>query len=430
MEEPAPVVAQAVVGDEEVGTENEKLKMMEEEKAHERRQMEDPMIRTEEEKEILRRRMENAMIRTEEKKRRNKHRMHIFIFVVVVIIAGVGAYFGTRGSSTDNADGEATPTELILYDAPTPEDCEKIGAGIAIEEEDQLLERSFNMLIDIQLTVQADIQVLLLDFQERFQQVLVPDLAGCSMQNNPYVIANGIVTVGVSVDMACQVESDTCHAAVANLLLKVRGEERIFNLLGIILEVVGKIDLEEKLQLGPPFDQITVIQIYSTDETPSASPTAFPTTNPTKASSASPTGTSRPSAAPSISRCSMLEAILVDHDPLHVDAKNWLCDTDTWVPPANDFDPDRLWNERYAMAVFYYSTNGNGWNFNDGWLSSTSVCDWSMLDVTHETAPPYARKSVSPCGGSDSRVTVISVGESCLSLFSPVAQLQQVCHLT
>jgi hypothetical protein len=51
----------------------------------------------------------------------------------------------------------------------------------------------------------------------------------------------------------------------------------------------------------------------------------------------------------------MLEAILVDHDPLHVDAKKWLCDTDTWVPPANDFDPDRLWNERYAMAVFYYS---------------------------------------------------------------------------
>jgi hypothetical protein len=108
----------------------------------------------------------------------------------------------------------------------------------------------------------------------------------------------------------------------------------------------------------------------------------------------------------------MLEAILVDHDPLHVDAKNWLCDTDTWVPPANDFDPDRLWNERYAMAVFYYSTNLSGWISDDGWLSSTSVCDW------------YATF----CGGSDSRVTDINVGEPCLSLFPPVAQLQQVCH--
>jgi hypothetical protein len=109
----------------------------------------------------------------------------------------------------------------------------------------------------------------------------------------------------------------------------------------------------------------------------------------------------------------MLEAILVDHDPLHVDAKNWLCDTDTWVPPANDFDPGRLWNERYAMAVFYYSTNGNGWRTNDGWLSSTSVCEgWFGLG----------------CGGPDSRVTAIDLSESRLSLFPPVAQLQQVCH--
>jgi hypothetical protein len=115
-------------------------------------------------------------------------------------------------------------------------------------------------------------------------------------------------------------------------------------------------------------------------------------------------------------RCSMLEAILVDHFPLHVDAKNWICDADTWVPLANDFDPDRLWNERYAMAVLYYSTNWNGWSSNDEWLSSTSVCDWDMRGDA--------------CGGSDSRVTRINMCESWLSLFSPVAQLQQVCHLT
>jgi hypothetical protein len=114
----------------------------------------------------------------------------------------------------------------------------------------------------------------------------------------------------------------------------------------------------------------------------------------------------------------MLETILADHDPLHVNAKNWLCDDDTWVPPANDSDPDRLWNERYAMAVFYYSTNGNGWNIDDEWLSSTSVCDW------------YIKPTGDPCGGSDSRVTLLKICESCLSLFPPVAQLQQVCHLT
>jgi hypothetical protein len=104
----------------------------------------------------------------------------------------------------------------------------------------------------------------------------------------------------------------------------------------------------------------------------------------------------------------MLEAILADHDPLHADAKSWLCDTDTWVPPSDDFDPDRSWNERYAMVVFYYSTNGNGWVNNDGWISSTSICDWYM-------------DGLDPCDGSDSRITKFRLGESCLSFFSPDA---------
>jgi hypothetical protein len=119
----------------------------------------------------------------------------------------------------------------------------------------------------------------------------------------------------------------------------------------------------------------------------------------------------------------MLEAILVDHVPLHVDAKKWLCDDDTWVPSAaNDINYDvswverydRSWNERYAMAVFYYSTNGNGWSGDEAWLSPISVCDWG---------------GTVSCD-SDSLVTLISLCESCLSLFPPVAQLQQVCHLT
>jgi hypothetical protein len=106
----------------------------------------------------------------------------------------------------------------------------------------------------------------------------------------------------------------------------------------------------------------------------------------------------------------------VNHDRLHADAKNWLCETDTWGPPGNDLDPDRSWNERYTMAVFYYSTNGTGWSNNFGWLSLTSVCTW------------YTGRDV--CGGPGSRVTAISVCESCLSLFLPVALLRQVCHLT
>jgi hypothetical protein len=62
------------------------------------------------------------------------------------------------------------------------------------------------------------------------------------------------------------------------------------------------------------------------------------------------------------------------------------------------------------MAVFYYSTNGNGWDNDDGWLTSSSVCDWFMFNDP-------------PCGGLDSRVTRYDLRESCLSFFSHVAQL-------
>jgi hypothetical protein len=31
--------------------------------------------------------------------------------------------------------------------------------------------------------------------------------------------------------------------------------------------------------------------------------------------------------------------------------------------------------ERYALAIFYNTTNGQGWTNDDGWLSDFGVCD-------------------------------------------------------
>jgi hypothetical protein len=32
--------------------------------------------------------------------------------------------------------------------------------------------------------------------------------------------------------------------------------------------------------------------------------------------------------------------------------------------------------QRYALAVFYYSTNGDNWSNNTGWLNNENECDW------------------------------------------------------
>lgn len=38
--------------------------------------------------------------------------------------------------------------------------------------------------------------------------------------------------------------------------------------------------------------------------------------------------------------------------------------------------------QRFALATFFYSTNGQKWRANDGWLSSASECEWYTSDTT------------------------------------------------
>jgi hypothetical protein len=546
--EPVPVLAQAVVVKEEVDKENQKLK------------------ENEEEKEILRRQLEDAMIRTEEEKRRNKRCMYIFIFVVVVIIAGVGAYFGTYGSSTDNEEGEATPsadqsdsptaatsfnptipapttsapTFGPRFDPPSEEDCAAIANGDALTNQEGAIVNEFDLTIDVTFvsTSETDMNDALMDeLMNVIQQFLMPSLVGCVVEDIRrldapvirgnrkldtslrYIILNAIANGEYLAEESCEEDAEApCYRVSVNLQLFLNEETRFFTLINFIAaDFDGSTrPLVDRLGLADPFKTIQLVGVSSLTPTeaptpqpsslpsvsptmnptgspttppptatPSASPTRqpvvgptteSPTRSPTKAPTRSPTPpptpdptatpvvgptpppttapptnvpspdpspapvvaptppptpsptrdptltptraptpppTPEPTASPT-SRCSMLEGILLDHNPLHVDAKNWLCDTDAWVPPPNDFDSDRLWNERYAVAVLYYSTNGNGWDNDDSWLTSTSVCDWTQVT----------------CVGSDSRVTNIYSSESCLSLFLPVPQLQQICHLT
>jgi hypothetical protein len=35
--------------------------------------------------------------------------------------------------------------------------------------------------------------------------------------------------------------------------------------------------------------------------------------------------------------------------------------------------------QRYTLATIYFSTGGNGWNDNAGWLSNSTECEWAMV---------------------------------------------------
>jgi hypothetical protein len=54
----------------------------------------------------------------------------------------------------------------------------------------------------------------------------------------------------------------------------------------------------------------------------------------------------------------------------------------TWLqgdPQYNEYELYRLY-QRYTLAVLYYSTNGDSWNYTRGWMSNTSECSWYQFD--------------------------------------------------
>jgi hypothetical protein len=117
-------------------------------------------------------------------------------------------------------------------------------------------------------------------------------------------------------------------------------------------------------------------------EGPTISHIAFtPTSIPTTARPAAP-----PTAAPS--GPSVVEQFLAglpaysldlaenDADSPQAKALAWL-END---PQYNDYRNVYRLNQRYAMAVLYYSTRGELWLINSGWLLNASECTWYQYD--------------------------------------------------
>jgi hypothetical protein len=79
----------------------------------------------------------------------------------------------------------------------------------------------------------------------------------------------------------------------------------------------------------------------------------------------------------------------------------WLQDD----PQYNEYDLHRLY-QRYALAVLYYSTNGDSWNWKWGWLSDDNECSWYQYDG--EGPPDYTAKDYNYCVEA-SRLSALSM---------------------
>ena len=128
-------------------------------------------------------------------------------------------------------------------------------------------------------------------------------------------------------------------------------------------------------EIDPNSDVAVLDRTYGDSPAPSPAPSAVP--------SSRPSGTVEPTTygTPGPTQYSLF-MFLVDHsfdegealnDPTSAQrhAYQWLSENAL----LDEYSHEQIL-QRYAMATIYFSTNGDDWFFNDGWLSDDEECDW------------------------------------------------------
>ncbi|CAJ1953927.1 unnamed protein product [Cylindrotheca closterium] len=270
----------------------------------------------------------------------------------IIAGAGVGIFFATQSNNETAlpANGEAarpvpeeterpttsptflpsafpssTPTETLIYEPPSEEDCVAVSNGDDLVGQENLNLQTFNIPMDVVLSTPVDSEIVRGALQERLQEMLMPELIGCAsasrrvrgrqLVSSPYTIANGKVLVQVGQDTPCtrSTEPNCLHVSV-KLDMYVRGSERPFDLVSLILQVLGPEGLlTSKLSLQSPFLQIFIVTVASgtitlapsstptvvSSENPTLFPTESPSTDPTTAPVTFPT-TEEPTGSPTV----------------------------------------------------------------------------------------------------------------------------------
>jgi hypothetical protein len=167
-------------------------------------------------------------------------------------------------------------------------------------------------------------------------------------------------------------------------------------------QVTDPTGLPEPSPTDPPVAEPTDPPISAPTDTPVATPTDAPVAAPTDIPVAAPTDVplAAPTDAPTVAttvplppfadcatlpRDEALQKILAEITDLSFlndisvaqgKAVDWLLNSD----PA-EIDPCTFPTvvQRYGLATLYYSTNGDGWTNNSGWLSGANECMWTGI---------------------------------------------------
>jgi len=164
--------------------------------------------------------------------------------------------------------------------------------------------------------------------------------------------------------------------------LEMKDVEQYFQEAGRLLHAepkgVKKVRKKSRRTLGEISEQgIVYLSFHPIPEEPTPAPR--PTTDPQ--STTQPTnlpcdGLTRDEALLELLSTVTPEEQLLDSSTPQGTAYNWLRVVDTSYNPCTY--PTML--QRYALAVFYFSTEGNRWDINSGWVMSMNECEWYGVD--------------------------------------------------
>ena len=194
----------------------------------------------------------------------------------------------------------------------------------------------------------------------------------------------------------CQVSYDAVVGYPTNIEMdpsgEIEGDETVVHISNFRLASCQVEGYEDQFPVPSPEKTLLPTQI------PGRLP--YPYKPPSVSPSAEPSATEKPT-TPELSRKEQARNYLASREISNlVDletegtpqnrALTWIADGDILRRPIPiGLDDAYLFDQRYVLAVLYYSLNGDGWDFPTGFLAEVSECDWNFgLASTDEGGAP------------------------------------------
>ncbi|KAL3942426.1 MAG: hypothetical protein SGBAC_003385 [Bacillariaceae sp.] len=223
---------------------------------------------------------------SEDRKNKSIVCRYVALCVVLVLALGVTATLLLFGGEKDSQiqleewDEDSNAKVIIVYTPPTKQECEAIVNGTALIDEQTLIERSFDIHIDITLASESDFGPLFTAMLRHIQEKLIPIMAGCGaidFFDTTIALADGLKNATSSVvggkidtesDESCDGTDDAngnCRSYILILDLYLNEEQSSASLLEVIGNAVNGDELSSALGSTYPVQTASVSLIIPSE---------------------------------------------------------------------------------------------------------------------------------------------------------------------